>query len=300
MIFWIILAIFAYFLNAIVSVLDKHFVSKTELKPVAYAFYSGFFPVAAVLLIPFGFVLPEAKYLFAGFAGGATFVFALVMLYSAIKISEASRVIPAVGSLMSVFTFLMALIFLGERLAANQIAAFIFFIIGGGLLFLKFDHKNIEIAGGIGFAAMAALLFAVSSVLAKAVYLNAAFLSGFIIIQIGSFLGASALLLSSKNRKEILAAPKAAGKEKEILYLGIPNKFMAAAAAILLSYAVSLGSVTIINSLQAVQYVFVLVFSVFLSKKYPLFFKEQSGIRIIRQKILAISIISIGLALLLA
>lgn len=111
MIFWAIITIFAQFLNAIVAVLDKHLVSKTVLRPISYAFYSGIFQFVYLILIPFGFVLPEIKYIAIAFLIGALFTFILAILYKAMQIAEASRIMPIVGGATSVFIFVLAYFF---------------------------------------------------------------------------------------------------------------------------------------------------------------------------------------------
>lgn len=299
MIFWLVITIFAQFLNAAVSVLDKHLVSKTVLHPVSYAFYSGIFQFVYLVLIPFGFILPEAKFIIIAIIIGALFTFTLVIFYRAVQFAEASRIVPLVGGATSLFTFLLAYLFLGERLAANQLAAFVFFIIGGFLLSSKLSNGKTVIVKGVFWAVLAAFLFAFYYVIVKFLFSHISFLSGFIIIQFGGFLGAVVLVLSPANRKAVFSASGAIahGRGKDAL-LFIPTKFLGALSGILIYYAISLGSVTIINSLQAVQYGFLLAFAIVCSKKLPDFFKEQIGEKIIKRKILAIVLIGVGLLVL--
>lgn len=298
MFFWLAITIFAHLLNAIVFIIDKHLVSKTVLRPIVYAFYSSIFQFVYLILIPFGFVMPENKYIAACLFTGALFTFILAVFYKAMQAAESTRVIPIVGGLTPVFTFFIAYLFIGERLGLNQSIAFIFFILGGFLLSFKFNREHSKIIKGIGWAVLAAFLFAVYYTLMKYIFLHVDFLSGFIAIQFGGFAGALILLLSGKNRKSIFVSVKtdrAAGKET--VYLFIPDKLLGALAGFLIPYAISQegSSVTIINSLQAVQYVFLLIFAVILSKKFPLFLKEQIGERIIKRKIAAIILIGLGL-----
>lgn len=302
MIFWVAITIFAHLLNAIVFIIDKHLVSKTVFRPVAYAFYSSIFQIFYLILIPLaGVELPEKKYLILSIVIGILFTFILAVFYKAMQAGESTRVIPVVGGMTPVFTFILAYIFIGERLGLTQSIAFILFIIGGFLLSFKFNHEHFKIIKGVGWAVLAAFLFAVYYTMMKFLFLRISFLSGFIIIQIGAFLGAIVLALSRKNRKAIFAPANASNRmKKETLYLFVPDKLLGALAGFLIPYAISMegASVTVVNSLQAVQYVFLLVFAIILSKKFPSFFKEQTGEKIIEQKILAIVIIGIGLLVL--
>ncbi len=295
---WVVITIFAHLLNAVVFIIDKHLVSKTVLRPVVYAFYTSIFQFIYLILIPFGFVLPENKYVAICILTGILFTFVLAVFYKAMQAAESTRVIPVVGGFTPIFTFFLAYLFVGERLGAAQVAAFVLFIFGGFLLSSKISKEHLKIIKGVETAILAAFLFAFYYTLMKYIFLHVSFLSGFIIIQFGGFLGALILLLSGRNRKSIFASASIdnAAKRKTI-YLFIPDKLLGALAGFLIPYAISLqgASVTIINSLQAVQYVFLLVFAIILSKKFPSFFKEQIGEKVIKRKAAAIILIGIGL-----
>jgi drug/metabolite transporter (DMT)-like permease len=299
MLSWILITISAHLLNAVVLVIDKHLVSNTVLRPVAYTFYSGVFQIGFLLLIPIiGFTFPEARYLIIGVLNGALFILALLVFYKAIQLSETSRVIPIVGGAVPIFTFFLSFIFLGERLSAAQITAFILFVFGGILMSIKVDNGRLIIIKGFYFAILAGFLFAVYYTLTKFLFLNTEFFDGFILLQFGGFLGALALLISANNRKIIFSTPQTIKKKTAFLF--IPNKILAALAAVMIFYAISIeeSSVAIINSLQSAQYVFLLIFAFILSKKLPDLYNEQVGRKVIMKKLLAIFLIGIGLVLL--
>ena len=296
MFIWIFVALAAHLLTAIVSILDKHFVSKTPLKPVAYAFYSSVFQVLYLVLIPFGIGLPDAWYLALGIMAGILFTLTLIVMYKAMQLGEASRIVPVIGASTPVFTFFLAYAFLGERLSAGQIMAFVFFIAGGLLLSSKISHEKIILVKGLRLAILAGFMFAVYYTSTKFLFLHTAFLSGYLALQIGGFLGSMIKIFSKENRKQVFTASSTIDKKNALLLL--PNKIIAALAAVLLFYAISLGSVTLVNSLQAAQYVFLLILAVVFSSKFPHFFKEQVSEKIVVQKILAILLIGVGLFIL--
>lgn len=299
MIFWLAITIFAHLLNAIVFIIDKHLVSKTVLRPVVYAFYSSIFQIFYLAAIPLlGIDLPEAEYLILGVAIGILFTFILTVFYKAMQAGESTRVIPVIGGLTPIFTFFLAYLFVGERLGFYQILAFVFFILGGFLLSSKFSKDRLKLVAGMNLGILAAFLFAVYYTMMKFLFLHISFLSGFIIIQIGAFLGAIVLALSRKNRKAIFAPANASNRmKKETLYLFVPDKLLGALAGFLIPCAISMegASVTVVNSLQAVQYVFLLVFAIILSKKFPNFIKEQIREKVIKRKAVAIVLIGLGL-----
>ena len=279
--------------------MDKHLVSNTVLKPVAYTFYSGVFQVLFLFLIPFiGFTLPKADLFFIGVGTGVLFILTLLIFYRALKISEASRVIPVIGATIPIFTVFLSYIILGELLTINQFFAFIFFIIGGFMLSLKHIHGVFSLFLGFKLAVLAGFLFALYYTLIKFLYLDLEFFDGFILLQIGGFIGSLFLLFSKNNREKIFSTPDTI--KKSTAYLFLPNKILAATAAIMIFYAISIegSKISIINSLQAFQYVFVLFLAIILSKKIPSLFHEQLNKKILKMKIVAIIIIGIGLFLL--
>ena len=299
MLSWILITILAQFLYSIVSIVDKYLVSNTILKPIAYTFYVGIFQVLFLALIPItGFTFPESKYLIVGILNGSLFILALLVFYRAVWLSEVSRIIPIIGGAIPIFTFFLAYAFLNEKLSFWQFIAFLFFVLGGVLMSSKFTVKDIVVVKGFYFAIFAAFLFAIYYSVTKFLFLHIPFIDGFMILQVGGFLGALALLISSKNRKIIFSTPKTI--KKKTTYLFISNKILAALAAVMIFYAISIkeSDVAIINSLQAIQYVFLLIFAFILSKKLPNLYNEQVGKKVIAQKLLAIGLIGVGLVLL--
>ena len=305
---WIIIAIFAHLLNAITAIIDKHIVSNKVMKPVVYAFYSGIFQILYLLAIPIiAIAWPESTFRFpswelfglATFAG-ALFVFTLTIFFKAIRLGEVSRVTPVVGVSIPLFTYFLSLSLLDEPLSPRQLGAFALFVIGGFLMSAKISRGKITHAKGLALAVLAGFLFASYYVMMDFLFKRVGFLDVFMIMQFGGFLGAVLLLVSPHNRREIF---RMKDEENDIIenktsaVLFLYDKLTAAVAALLLTYAISIGNVVIINSLQATQYAFTLVMAIVLSRKLPSLFHEQTGGKIIAQKGIALLFIAIGLFL---
>ena len=299
---WLLIAIIAHSLFALVFIVDKFLLSKTVLKPVAYAFYIGLLEIFVLVLIPFGFVVPSFEQIIASFIAGALFIYALIFLYRAFQISDVSKIAPVVGGAIPIFTLILTYLFLEERLLTNQAIAFSLLVIGGMIILWPKKHKKISelpevfLVRGLSIALLAAFLMASSFVLTKFVFTYQPFISGFIWIRLGGFLGACSLFLWPSNRQIILDTTKAI-KIKTIGLFSV-NKGVAGLAFILLNYAIFLGSVTLVNALQGIQYAFLFIITVILSKKFPQILREQISRRIIIQKIIAILLISLGLGIL--
>lgn len=303
---WMPIAIIAYFFGALSFIGDKLILSRIVTSPLVYTFYAGVLSAFAALLFPFDMVWSGMAQLFASLATGIIFLFALLSLFSAVKSGEASRVLPMVGGFTSVFVYVGSYVFLNERLTLMQMAALVF-LVGGGIL-ISMERATptgrqassslfgINMRRNILMSVLAAFLFGIFYVLVKYVFMHQPFLSGFIWTRLGSFMGALILLIPTANRELIFNSVRTLNARAGGWF--VANKILAGLAFLILNYAIYLGSATLVNALQGVQYFFVLALALLLSAKMPQFFEEKITRGIIMQKIAAVSLIGIGLALL--
>jgi len=295
---WILIAISAYFIFAVVSLVDKHLLAKSIPNPKVYTFYVGVLGILAVVISPFvGFYVPGIYQILLGFLTGTFFVFSLFWLYKGLSLFEASRIIPAIGGLVPLFTFGLIYVFSGGKvsLSAVEIIAFLLLILGSTLIASekgKFvDRKSLRIV------IIAAFFLALYFAFAKYLYLALPFWTGFIWRSIGSFLSALFfLIIFPEIKKEIFRKRERMSHKTTFIFLS--NQAGGAAAAILQNWAVALAPLSLaafINALQGTQYVFLLIFSIFLSIKFPQILKEEISRGVILQKITAILVIGAGL-----
>jgi len=314
---WLIIAISAYFLNAIAMVVDKTLLKKNISHPFVYVFYIAVLGAILMLLVlPFGFVIPTGITLFIALVSGAVFVWALLLLFSVLKKDEATRVGPMVGGLTPVFVLILAWYVLQESLTCNQYIGFIFLILGAFLISLDFQEHGAkawlkkklklntkiqlpQIRKTLWLALPASALFGVSHVLTKFVYQNTEFLPGFIWTRAGSLLAVLVLLLIPANRALIFKDLKKNKKQKNDAQK-TGGRFLfgqacGASGAVLIQYAIFLGSVTLINALQGLQQVFIFIIVLLLTLIAPKILKEEISKEIFFQKITAVALIFIGL-----
>ncbi|MDD5627314.1 MAG: DMT family transporter [Patescibacteria group bacterium] len=292
---WLLLVIAAHLLYAIVSVGDKYILSREVKSPLAYAFYNGLLGGSAIFLFPLAWQMPRGKVIVAALAAGAFFVIALIFFFSAIEKNPTSRIIPFIGTMVPLFTFILSSIFLQEKLNRDQFIAFYLLILGGILITAERRRRNLFSRQGVMYGLAAAFCFAASFILTKYVYNLTPFWVGFIWIKIGSLALALSIFLVPLWRKKIKKAPQKAGTKVSLSYLGI--RVIAALAAIMLNYAIFLSSVIIVNALQGVQYIFLLIIALILSEKIPALFAEEFKNQKV-QKIIAVVLITFGLAIL--
>ncbi|MBA3047864.1 EamA family transporter [Patescibacteria group bacterium] len=318
---WLIVSITSYFINAGVYAADKFLLSKRVHSSITYAFYVGIWSIFNIFLLYFDPWIPSLRELGVDLLAGILFLATLIFWYKALHQSEATRVVPIVGALVPIFSFLLSYIFLNETLAERQLLAFFILINGGILISVKRTRfwvlKDVlssfrdifgDVLGGIHAkyrptkrlilnSITSALFFAAYYVLIKYIYMSQPFIGGFVWSRMGSFLGVILILFVPDWRKLIVKHQKGAKTSRNIIFF-LSVRLLAAAAFIMLNWAISMGNVALINSLQGTQYVFLFFIVLFLSAKFPKILKEELGGGVILQRIIGISLIGAGLYML--
>ena len=315
---WLIVTIASYFINAGVYVGDKFLLSKKIHSSIAYAFYVGIWSILNFVLLIFAPWMPGPWELAIDLFAGALFLLTLVFWYKALHQSEATRVVPIVGALVPVFSFILSFLFLGESLNQSQLVAFFILIAGGVLISVKqtklyllkavavrlqdvlgdfFGVANAEYRPTrrlIMNSVISAFFFAAYYVLMKYVYMHQPFIGSFVWSRMGTFLGVLLILLVPAWRRLIQEHRKDASKPKNLEFFLVVRLF-AAIAFIMLNWAISLGNVAMTNALQGVQYVFLILLVLLLSARFPHFLKEELGGGVLLQKIIGAVLVSLGL-----
>lgn len=309
---WLFLTILSYLILAIVFLIDKYLLVNYIISPKVYSFYVGILGISTLVLIPFvNFSVPKFSQILLSFMAGSLFILALFWLYKGLILFDLSRIIPAIGGLIPIFSFgLIYLFSFGkETLSFLEIIAFLFLVLGIVLITLKKDSFITLKSFKISF--LAAFLFSLSFVLTKYVYLSQSFWSGFIWIKIGGVLtGFCFFLLFQEVRKEISFKKVFAFKQRKSLKITsifLFNQSLGAVSGILQNFAIFLAPlsyIALINALQGVQYLFLLILVIFLSLTRPIWtkkvgLKEEISKEILLQKITAILFIGAGLFLLI-
>lgn len=297
---WLLFSILSYLILAIVFLMDKYLLSVRIPNPKLYALYTGFLGVFIVVIAPFvSFYIPNFPQLSLALLAGIVSVLALFCFYQTLQLFETSRVVPAIGALLPLFTLGFIYIFsVGkETLAISEFPAFTLLIFGSFLITYE-RSKNISLSS-FKFSIITAFFYALCFVLTKYVYLSQPFWNGFIWMSVGGFLGSFLFLFSKEVRKGVFKARITfRGKTVFVFFL---SKILGGGGGLLQNWAIflaPLAGVAIINVLQGTQYAFLLILTVLLSLEFPNVFKEKITKEIILQKISAILLIGGGLALL--
>lgn len=297
--FWVLITILSYFLLAITALGDKYLLVGPP-EPKSYTFFINVPGILLLILVPFvGFVVPDSKQILFSLLAGGLAVFAGYFLYVALEKFEASRVIPAVGGILPLCTIAIVYFSSGGKAGfdSKELLAFLVLVLGSVLISLE-RGKAFSLSG-LFLPVLVALLFALSFVVMKNLYLQLPFWTTLILTRVGAFFVSLVFLLSRGARAEIFRKSTILQKQTGSVFLA--NQGVGAVALLLQNWAIALAPLNhlaFINALEGVRYVFLLVLSVLISIIFPGALKEKISKNIISQKAVAILFIVVGLVIL--
>jgi drug/metabolite transporter (DMT)-like permease len=300
---WLILTIFAYLLLAISALADEALLTGKLLKPKVFAFYVGILSILFVVLIPFGFLVPDIEIIALALLSGFLFIFALLSLYESLRLFEVSRVIPAIGGIMPIFTLGLTFLFIENSIQSFNLKIILsFLLLLLGSILITYSNKKAFFSKSFFLSILTAFLFSLSFFTAKLVYLELDFLPAFIWIKFGSFLTGLFLLSSKEVRKEILKKrKKSLVKRKKTALIFFIGQSLGGLALILQNIAIYLVPplfLAFVNALEGIRYVFLLILVWIFYSKMPNFLEERPTKAKIIQKVFSIFLIIIGILLL--
>ena len=285
---WLYLALIAYFINAIVFVIDKYLLASHIPKYHAYAFGVSILSLSSFLLMPFGVSWQGLGYFWTAFSSGAAFFVGLVFLYKAIKESDVSIAATQTGAMGAIFTYIFSIFILNETLPSLNLFAFLFLILG--IFLLGKVEKHVFLS-----AVLAGALFGISYVLLKFSFNSGGFVNGLFWTRMG-FVGSAFLSLCSGHiRKEIKLSYQGVSVKSKFLF--VFNKFLAGIGFLVLYFAINLGNVSLINALLGIQFLFTFILVIFLGNKIP-GIKESLDKITLANKLVGIILVSVGFLIL--
>ena len=297
---WLLIVILSYFFFSLASLGDRYLLIGPP-KPKVYAFYVGILGIIVVLVLPFvQFSLPSFSTAALSFLTGLVFVLSIIFLYYGLEKFEVSRIIPALGAFLPIFTFILGFFILNQRgfFSWLKVLSFCLLILGSSVISLE-KSFNFSLKS-LGLAGLSAFFLSLYFVLSKLIYSDVSFWQGFILIRISAFLVTLFLLLFSDVRKEVFQKRKSFSKKTGFIF--ILTQSVGGLAVVLQNWAIALVDsfyISFISAVQGIQYVFLFILTVLVSLKSPDILKERISKRAVLQKIIAIVLISIGLVFLI-
>ena len=266
----ILFVVFGQFLNAVVILIDKFIITRTAIsKPAAYAFYVGMISGIVLILVPFGLVhAPSTITIILSIITGLSFIGSIYFLFDALKDANATDAVAWLASVSTVTTFLLGFFILKEKLPESFPAALIFLLIGMALVgHFRFHAKSFLLI------VISGILFGLSAVLMKIMFDQTTFIDGFFWSRMGNVLGALVIILLPGTREAVNNNSKEVSMGTTVLV--IVNRVLGGLAFLSILYAIKAGSVSIVNSLASLQFIFVFVLIFLLAKKLPHLYEHE-------------------------
>lgn len=303
---WIFLTMGAQLINAVVAVLDKYIVSdeKSFPRPFVYAFYTCLISGAWIVvyfigLIPIpweGMGIPSLKHVERptlvvvglSFLAAYAFFLALVSMFNALKSADASDVVPVIGSVSAVCSFVFGYVFLGNELSANFMMGIALLSVGTVLV------SKLRFPLGTGLLSIhSGFFFAIHYVALKGMFLMTSFDNGFFWSRIAFVVFALSLLLVPRYLERIRGGTSSTGKRAGVII--VMNKVLAGVSTILILKATDMGDVAVVQALGGLQFIFILIFGYLIGiiwKRTPC--GESKDGHAFLQKSLFVGVITLG------
>lgn len=293
---WYFFAFLTPTLFGISNFIDKYVVEKKVRDPWVIV------AVTSILAGVLGFILifilgfPDVGILqtILLIGSGILLVFYLIPYYSALKMDDASRVVP-LFQFIPVFSLVLSAVFLKESLNLRQTAGLLVVVFGG--LFLSLERVSGKIFAprkSLWFMLLSGFMYGTVAILFRFVSKDVNFWTSLAYEFMGSGLGGLLLFIFPNVRKNFSSQIQAL---KSILGLEIINNVLAILAQTSEVYAVTLIAVPFVNVVGGIQPILLLVFGIILSKWFPGVVSEDISRRTIMHKVLAAAVIFMGLYL---
>ncbi|MBW2994964.1 EamA family transporter [Candidatus Woesearchaeota archaeon] len=285
---WILFSLLAALTWAVVDTVDKHILTKWVKKPVVLLIVIGILGfIAAFFIYMFkGYEYLSIVNILLAFLAGIFYIIATLFYFKAAKIEEISRVVP-LFHLTHLFVLVLAAVFLGEIFTPIRYLGIFLLIFGAVLISLK--KFAISIGKAFWLMVLCSSCLALNAIISKYLLNLANFWTVFSYTRIGTIFVIGPLLYLNFN--EFLHLSRKGPKVLSIVTLNEASNLL---GVFFITIAASIGFVTLVQALSAVQPFFVLLFAVLLSVFYPKFLKEKMSKSIIIVKFLATVIMFIG------
>jgi uncharacterized membrane protein len=295
---WLAAVLLGHLLNAAAFVVDKVLLRAAVRQPAAYVFSIGVLNLAAFALAPWSTLAsPPTHTVVQSVVSGVAFVVGLLGFFTALQRGEATRVVPLFGALVPVWTLLFAAVLLGERLNVRELWGVVALVVGAVLISYERSTARRSLDGRTALlAAAGAAAFALAATTLKSVFIDLGFLDGFLLTRVFTVAAVVPLLAWPAVRRAVGSLTHPGGGTLTPLFFF--GQACGAAGFVALAWATSLAPrVAVVNALQGVQYAFLFVAVLALSRFAPRVLQEHWPPAVVAQKVAALVVLSVGLGL---
>ena len=280
---WLLIAALAQLTLGTSAVFDKLLLRRGVFDPWVYTFWVGILGIFSLVLVPFGFESVSLGFLLLALLAGSIFILAVLFMFLSLHRGEASEILPIIGSLSPVFTLIAGLILLSDKLSFVDLIGFSFLVAGSVIIFLSRRDKSWLKSGSL--LVSSAVLFGLSNVLAKLVFDETNFVTGFVLIKLGGILAAILFLVYPSVVRSLFSSKSDTVPSNKFLYL--LNRGYAGVGSLLVNVAIFMAHPALVDATQSFRYIIIFLASWFL-------LKEISRGRVLVYKIIATFLVVTG------
>jgi drug/metabolite transporter (DMT)-like permease len=293
---WYLFALLTPTLYSFNNFIDKYIIEKKIKEPLVMTAIASI--ISGILGIIIGLVtgfvniglFQISLIMFAGFL----LIFYLLPYYEAIKIEDASTVVP-LFQFIPIFTLILSAVILNETLTFKQTVGLMIVVIAGiSIASEKLEGKLFKPRKSLWFMIVSSLMYSAIGILFRFVAKEASFWTTLSYEYIGCGIGGFLLFLLPKVRKNILSDIQQIKSTTGLIGL---NNSISIIANISVSYAFTLATAPMVNLLGSIQSLLSLGEGYFLTKKFPNLIKENIRNDVIKNKLAFIILIFFGLYL---
>ncbi len=289
---------------ALVNIIDDHLVKKVDEGGAgSLTLFSGFFGFVVAIGILFislflgeNIFIDRESILVLLLAGGFELIW-LPFYFKSLEEDEASSVIP-LFQLTPIFVYILAIIFLGEKITTNFLLFSSLIVIGAFILQTNFQGKVRFKINSALYMVIASFFVAMGAVLFKFVAIDeVSFWVSLFWLNMGYGLAAVILAVSKRSYfKEFKRLVNVSGLS--VLRFNITNEVLNAIGNMIISYTSLLVPISLVFAINSLQPLYLLVIGFICVKFFPNFSGETIKGKGYYFKILAIGIMITGSILL--
>lgn len=270
---WFYIALLSPALFALINIVDDNLLRDVYKSPFFGAIISGFFALLPLLSLLFiSITIPPIHIMLTAIIAGFLTVIYYLFYFKGFAV-ESPSVIISLFNLSPALVPFFAYVFLGERLNANQYLGFLF-ILGASIGISVTDIKKFKFSPALYLITIASIITAVIAILAKYIYSNVDFWSGYIFYSIGMGLGALFLSTIFKEGRSFFKEFNKTFKKWILIFILV--ELLGISAELSLNYAISKGPVSLVKVIEGVQPIYVLFFALLFFPFFPKYFREAT------------------------
>lgn len=293
---WYLFALATPILYSFTNFIDKFLLEKRIKDPLAITAIAGM--AAGLLGVIIGIITGFARISLFQTAlivfAGILLIFYLLPYFEAMKMEDASRVVP-LFQFIPIFTLILSSIFLQETLTTKQMIGLLIVVAGGVFISSKGINGSIfKPRRSLWLMLLASLMYGSVGILFRFVVRDVSYWTAVSYEYIGTGIGGILLFIIPRVRTNIVKQAKQIRSSMGIITI---SNGLAVLAQMSEAYAVSLAAVPLVNIIGGVQPLIVLFEGLILTTYFPHLIKEDIRKLVIIHKLASIMLIFLGLYL---